>query len=105
MYGLSEYTLNTLKTLFQKHPGIQSVILYGSRAKGNYRNGSDIDITLHTDDSFGFNELSALAGDFDDSDMPYFVDVSIYNQLRDPDLIAHIKRVGKILYTKGVNHG
>jgi hypothetical protein len=57
---------------------------------------------LHTDDSFGFNQLSALAGDFDDSDMPYFVDVSIYHQLRDTDLKAHIERVGKILYTKEV---
>jgi predicted nucleotidyltransferase len=99
MYGLSEYTLNTLNALFKKYSGIQSVILYGSRAKGNYRNGSDIDITLHTDDSFGFNELSRLAGDFDDSDLPYFVDVSIYNQLQDPDIKAHIQRVGKILYT------
>jgi predicted nucleotidyltransferase len=91
--------------LFQKYSGIQSVILYGSRAKGNYRNGSDIDITLYTDEGFGFNELSALAGDFDDSDLPYFVDVSIYNQLQDNDLIAHIKRVGKVLYTKDVTHG
>jgi predicted nucleotidyltransferase len=100
MYGLSEYTLNTLNALFQKHTGIQSVILYGSRAKGNYRNGSDIDITLHTDDSFDDNELLRLAGDFDDSDMPYFVDVSIYNRLKNPELKAHIERVGKVLYTK-----
>jgi predicted nucleotidyltransferase len=100
MYGLSDHTLNTLSALFQKYPGIERVMLYGSRAKGTYRNGSDIDITLHTDGNFGFNELSRLANDFDESDMPYFVDVSMYNQLRNPDLQAHIQRVGKILYTR-----
>jgi predicted nucleotidyltransferase len=100
MYGLFDHTLNTLRILFQKHPGIWKVILYGSRAKGNYRNGSDIDITLYTDSGFGFNELSRLAGEFDESDMPYFVDVSIYSKLDNPDLKAHIDRVGKILYTR-----
>jgi hypothetical protein len=37
-------------------------------------------------------------GDFDDSDMPYFVDVSIYSKLDNPQLKEHIQRVGKILY-------
>jgi len=53
MYGLSDRTLNTLGALFRKYPGIEGVTLYGSRAKGTYRNGSDIDITLHTDGTFG----------------------------------------------------
>jgi len=97
-YGLSDRTLDTLYSIFGKYPGIRQVVLYGSRAKGNYRNGSDIDLSLKTDDTFVRADLLRIAGDFDDSDMPYFVDVSIYDKLSNPDLKAHIDRAGKILY-------
>ena len=97
-YGLSDRTLNTLKLIFQKYPDIKQVVLYGSRAKGNYRNGSDIDISLKTEDSFTHTDLLRIGNDFDDSDMPYFVDVSVYDNLSNPDLKAHIDRVGKVLY-------
>jgi predicted nucleotidyltransferase len=98
-YGLSERTLNTLDSIFRKYPGIKEAVLYGSRAKGKYRMGSDIDLSLKTVDNFTFNDLLHIAGDFDDSDMPYFVDVSIYDQLSKPELKAHIDRVGKVLYS------
>jgi predicted nucleotidyltransferase len=98
-YGLSDRTLNTLDSIFRKYSGIKQVVLYGSRAKGNYQNGSDIDLSLKTDDTFAHKDLLNITGDFEDSDMPYFVDVSIYNNLSNPDLKAHIDRVGKILYT------
>jgi predicted nucleotidyltransferase len=98
--GLSDRTIATLYGIFKKYPGIQRVTLYGSRAKGNYAPGSDIDITLHADDSFTYDDLLHLSGDFDDSDMPYFVDVSIYDRLNSPELKAHIDRVGKTLYTR-----
>jgi len=97
-YGLSERTINTLNSIFRKYSGIKEVILYGSRAKGNYRPGSDIDITLKTTSSFCWNDLLRISSDFDDSDMPYFVDVSIYDMLKNIDLTAHIDRVGKVLY-------
>lgn len=98
-HGLSDRTINTLNTIFKKYPDIKQVILYGSRAKGNYKNGSDIDLTLKVADSFTHTTLSRIWNDFDDSDMPYFVDVSIYEKLTNPDLKAHIDRVGKILYS------
>jgi predicted nucleotidyltransferase len=97
-YGLSDYTLHTMQALFKKHPAIRAVTLYGSRAKGNFRPGSDIDITLHTDETFTNKDLLALHDQFDESDMPYFVDVSIYDKLNNPDLKAHIQRVGQPLY-------
>ena len=98
-YGLSERTLSTLDSIFCKYPGIRQAVLYGSRAKGKYRTGSDIDLTLKTGDEFSFKDLLNITGDFDDSDLPYFVDVSIYDKLSNPDLKAHIDRVGKVLYS------
>ena len=97
--GLSERTVNTLYSIFSKYLGIKQVIIYGSRAKGNFRIGSDIDITLKTDNNFSHNDLLHIANDFDDSTIPYFVDVSIYDMLSNSDLKAHIDRVGKVLYS------
>jgi len=99
-YGLSDRTMKTLNAIFQKHPCIKQAVLYGSRAKGNYKTGSDIDLTLKTDGTESRSELLHVSGDFDDSDMPYFVDVSIYDNLSNPDLKAHIDRVGKVLYSQ-----
>jgi predicted nucleotidyltransferase len=98
-YGLPDRTLNTLDSIFQKYSGINEAVLYGSRAKGNFRAGSDIDISLKADETFTRTDLLHIAGDFDDSDIPYFVDVSIYAQLSNPELKAHIDRVGKVLYS------
>ena len=97
-YGLSDRTFNTLFSVLRKYPGVKQAVLYGSRAKGNYRNGSDIDISLKIDNTFTRTDLLRIAGDFDDSDMPYFVDVSVYSKLSNPELKAHIDRVGKIIY-------
>ena len=98
--GLSNKTFSILHSIFVKYPGIKQAILYGSRAKGNYRRGSDIDLALKTDDSFTRRDLLHIAGDFDDSDMPYFVDVIVYDKISNLDLKDHINRVGKVLYPK-----
>lgn len=98
--GLPDRALNTLETLFEKYSGITKVILYGSRAMGNYRNGSDIDITLETDDTFKYSDLTHLMGDFDESDLPYFVDCSVYENLENQNLKEHINRVGQVIYIK-----
>ena len=97
-YGLPDRTLDTLTAIFRKYPGIRQAILYGSRAKGNYRNGSDIDLSLKTENNFDFTSLLQIAGDFDDSDIPYLIDVSVYDDLSNNELKAHIDRVGKVLY-------
>jgi len=97
-YGLSDETLHTLRLIFQKYEDIRQVVLYGSRAKGNYRRGSDIDLALKTGGNFSFTDLLNIKNDFVDSDLPYFVDVFIYDTLSNPELKDHIDRVGKALY-------
>ncbi|MDR0709989.1 MAG: nucleotidyltransferase domain-containing protein [Spirochaetaceae bacterium] len=99
-YGLSARSLETVKKLLSKYPGIRSAVLYGSRARGTYKNGSDIDLTLHTDDAFTHADLLRLANDFDDSDLPYMVDLSEYRKLQNENLKEHIRRVGKVLYER-----
>jgi predicted nucleotidyltransferase len=99
-FGLSDYTLETIRTILAQYSGIQSAVLYGSRAKGTYKTGSDIDISLYTDDTFTHTDLLHVMGDFDDSDMPYLADISDFRTLSNQNLKDHIRRVGKVLYEK-----
>jgi predicted nucleotidyltransferase len=99
-FGLSETTLSTVRAILDAHPKVESAIVYGSRAKGNYKPGSDIDLTLIGGD-LDFDALGSIAGDLDESDIPYKVDLSILANISNPSLVEHIQRVGKVFYQRG----
>ena len=46
MFGLKEKHIKDIQSVFIKYPGIEKAIIYCSRAKGNYRPASDIDLAL-----------------------------------------------------------
>ena len=98
--GLSQSTLDKLNSIFRQHNSIGLVLIYGSRAKGNYRPGSDIDLTIKGGD-LDFAELMQIQDQIDDLYLPYTVDLSHYSQLTNPELIAHIDRVGVVIYDRG----
>ncbi|WP_137896860.1 nucleotidyltransferase domain-containing protein, partial [Ramlibacter sp. 2FC] len=85
--------------VFARHPAIESVVLYGSRAKGNYRPGSDIDLAIKGR-PMPFAELLKIEDEVDDLLLPYTVDLLLYNELSNADLIAHIDRVGVEVYAQ-----
>jgi len=85
--------------VFQKHDAIDSVTLYGSRAKGNYKAGSDIDLTIKGL-VLSFSELMKIEDEIDDLYLPYGIDLSQYEQLTNSDLMNHIDRVGVVIYSK-----
>ena len=99
-FGLSDETLETLNGFFRSRENIQKAVLYGSRAMGNYRAGSDIDITLITGKGFSTGDLLDLEGELAGSSLPYFVDLSIFSKLTNKNFIEHINRAGKILYER-----
>ncbi len=76
------------------------MVLYGSRARGDYKNNSDIDLTLHGEDSLTHTILSKIANDLDDQLLPYTIDLSIFKNIRNPDMIKQIERVGVVFYKK-----
>lgn len=100
--GLSDAVINQIQAVFDQYPQIDSVILYGSRAKGNYRKGSDIDLTikLKTGITPDLSLHHRIATQLDDLDLIYTIDLSFYDQIENPDLIDHIQRVGVIFYEK-----
>ncbi len=99
MYGLKEKDIQKINGVFMKYPHIEKAILYGSRAKGSFRNGSDIDLTL-LGEGLTLSVLFAIENDLDDLLLPYKIDLSILQKIGNPDLVAHIERVGLEFYQK-----
>ena len=97
--GLSQTTLDKLNSVFQQHSAIDLVLIYGSRAKGNYRPGSDIDLTIKGS-ALEFAELMQIENQIDDLFLPYSIDLSQYDQLTNADLMDHINRVGVVIYDR-----
>ena len=96
-YGLKSHIVEKIKVVFAKYPQIEKVILYGSRAKGNYKIGSDIDITIISK-SISLSVLHKIEDDLDDLLLPYIFDISIYSHIKNKDLLNHINRIGVEFY-------
>jgi len=96
-FGLKDSTHLQLVGIFQAHPKIGSVTLYGSRAKGNYQPGSDIDLTFNGTE-LTLRELNIIEQEIDDLLLPYECDLSLFEQIDNKDLRDHIMRVGQNFY-------
>lgn len=97
-YGFPASAISALKTIFKSYPQIDQVILYGSRAKGTYRNGSDIDLCINAP-TMGLTELLAIENKIDDLLLPWKVDLSLKHKLDNKELLDHIGRVGVLFFT------
>ncbi|SMO94845.1 nucleotidyltransferase domain-containing protein [Gracilimonas mengyeensis] len=99
MYGLKESVWEQIFGCFEKHEAIQEVILYGSRAKGNFKPASDIDLVIRGND-MSERELTKVENELDDLLLPWKIDLSLFHHLQNEELIKHIKRGGKSIYSK-----
>ncbi len=99
IFGLRDDTIQKITSLFKKFPQIDRVIIYGSRAKGNFKEGSDVDLTLIGKD-LNLTIINKIESEIDNFLLPYTFDISIYHQLDSKELINHIDRVGKTFYIK-----
>lgn len=99
-YGLLSSDMKQLTESFKKYQQIEKVILFGSRALGNYKKGSDIDLAI-----FGtkadFETTNRLSGLLNEKlPIPYFIDVLNFNSIENTELKQHILNEGKIIYQK-----
>lgn len=97
-FGLKESIISQINSVFSNYPDIEKAVIYGSRAKGNYRNGSDIDITL-LGENLTLAQLNRIETQLDDLMLVYSTDISLFKYIDAPDLIEHINRVGKVFYS------
>jgi len=99
-YGLPQSAVQKICAVLSRYPQVEKAILYGSRAKGNYKNGSDIDLTLRGGAELTLNVVYKILDDLDELLLPYTIDLSLFNNIGDPDVIEHIQRVGVTFYDK-----
>lgn len=99
MYGLSNEIIQGLCEVFQSQPNIRKVILFGSRAKGNYTTGSDIDLAVQAD-GLSFRQLMDINARIEDLGLLYKVDVILYDKVAGTPIGEHIDRVGRVLFQR-----
>jgi predicted nucleotidyltransferase len=99
-FGLPEHAIQAIQQVLAAHPEVEQAIVYGSRALGRQRPASDIDLTL-IGPAIGFGSLARIEAELDDLLLPWMIDLSRLADLSHPPLLAHIKRVGQVLYRRG----
>ena len=98
-FGLEQHIIDKLITVFEQHSKVDKALVFGSRAKGNYRPDSDIDIAikghgLNTDD------IIAMCVAFEEKGITHKIDLINYQSIKEPDLKEHIDRVGIDFYSR-----
>lgn len=99
-FGLTQAVIQQICAVLARYPQVEQAILYGSRATGLYRNGSDIDLTLLGGEDLTLSVLSRIMDDLDELLLPYTFDLSIFDDLADAELIGQIRRLGVTLYDR-----
>ncbi|WP_163580801.1 nucleotidyltransferase family protein [Gracilibacillus saliphilus] len=99
MFGLLERDQQYIIAALKQHPEIEQAIIFGSRAVGNYKKGSDINLAI-VGDHISQSTLLQLHDLLEESyPLPYFFDIVHYDQLENQQLREHIDEFGKAIYT------
>jgi len=99
MFGLRPEDINYIQSIIGKFSEVEKAVIFGSRAKGNYKKGSDVDIALYGND---LDQISSKIHDLleEETLMPYFFDIIDYASLSNAALKEHIDRVGKVIFER-----
>jgi predicted nucleotidyltransferase len=97
-FGLAPSVIAMIQSVFAKYPPVTEVRLYGSRAKGTFGSGSDIDLSI-MDEAVSGAQLMRIENDIEELPLPYSVDLSLFRRIDNPALSEHILRVGKVFYS------
>jgi predicted nucleotidyltransferase len=92
-HGLGEKTLAQVVSVLAGFPEIEKAVLFGSRAKGTHKRGSDIDLAL-IGDKLDWRTVGRIGSELDDLPVPYRFSLVRFGQRTDPEVAAHIRRVG-----------
>ncbi len=97
--GLTNYEVASIISVLKKNNKITNVILFGSRAKGDFAPSSDVDLAL-CGNNLKLNDVLDASIEIENLNLPYKFDLIIYDRIAEPSLLDHIKRVGIALFEK-----
>ena len=97
-FGLEQHIIDTLIAVFEQNSKVDKALVFGSRAKGNYRPDSDIDIAIKGQD-LSTDDIIAMSLAIEEKGITHKIDLINYHTIKEPDLIDHIDRVGIELYS------
>ncbi len=97
MFGLKDRDIEYIRTAVEKFPEITKVFIFGSRAMGNYKEASDIDLAIETNDNSSDTAIKLSGILNEEMPIPFFVDVVNLKNTKNKALITHIKNEGKVL--------
>jgi predicted nucleotidyltransferase len=100
MFGLNENEVQIIQRTLAECPEIEKAIVFGSRALGNFKAGSDIDLALFGE---GISRKTVL--DLFDKlnevlNLPYYFDIINYNEITNVALKKHIDDFGIPIWEK-----
>ncbi len=98
-YGLSDEQLKKISAILSKHPAIEKALLFGSRAMGNYKKASDVDIAV-VGKGINFLQTASIKNDLEKTNIPFFFDVLSYDNLNSQEVRENIDEYGKVIYRK-----
>lgn len=98
-FGLEQHIIDKLIAVFEQNPKVDKAIVFGSRAMGNYRPDSDIDIAIKGQD-LNTDDIIAMSVAFEEKGITHKIDLLNYHTIKEPDLKDHIDRVGIELYSR-----
>lgn len=101
-FGLSEKSYRILFDIIRKYIVSGSVVVYGSRAKGDFTDRSDIDIAIRDCSEINDAVVSRMTDEINESDFPYLADIRIYDEIKNNSLKEHIDRAGIVFYSKAI---
>jgi len=99
MYGLTDKSYQELMQILASIPEIEEVIIYGSRARGDYWRASDVDLSIKGSE-FNKHTLAILNDKLYNSHIPQYFDTHVYASIKNPQFKANVDREGKVLYNK-----
>lgn len=96
-FGLPERVIQQICDVFRQYKDVKRVIIYGSRAMGRERLGSDIDLCIEGNE-LSLSQLLAIENQLDDLLLPWMIDLSLKHLIDNPDVLKHIDIVGVEFY-------
>lgn len=102
MFGLRDSDILSIRNVLENYPEVEKAYIFGSRAKGNFKNGSDVDIAIEGA-NVPYDTVVKISGILNEETiMPYMFDVLDYHAINNQDLTDHIDKNGVLFYKKSI---